>query len=122
MNPLSAIQSFLTPEARGLPRAPVTPSHIPPAQLRELPLAAQSIPSAERAQGSFNSLLGSFVGEVNSRQVAAGEAVNGLLSGQPVPLHQAMVAMEEASLSFQLMVEVRNKLLEAYQELMRMQV
>ena len=35
---------------------------------------------------------------------------------------QTMVAMEEASISFQLMVEVRNKLLESYQELMRMQV
>ena len=37
-------------------------------------------------------------------------------------LHQAMIAMEEASVSFQLMVEVRNKLLESYQELMRMQI
>ena len=38
------------------------------------------------------------------------------------PLHQAMIAMEEANVSLQLMVEVRNKLLESYQELMRMQV
>ena len=44
------------------------------------------------------------------------------LAGQNVPLHQAMIAMEEASVSFQLMVEVRNKLLESYQELMRMQI
>jgi flagellar hook-basal body complex protein FliE len=48
--------------------------------------------------------------------------VNGVLSGQNVSLHQTMIAMEEASISFQLMVEVRNKLLESYQELMRMQV
>jgi flagellar hook-basal body complex protein FliE len=39
-----------------------------------------------------------------------------------VSLHQAMIAMEEASVSFQLMVEVRNRLLESYQELMRMQI
>ena len=45
-----------------------------------------------------------------------------MLSGENVPLHQVMIATEEASVSFQLMVEVRNKLLEAYQELMRMQV
>ena len=37
-------------------------------------------------------------------------------------MHQAMIAMEEASVSFQLMAEVRNKLLESYQELMRMQI
>ena len=48
--------------------------------------------------------------------------VNGLLSGQNIPLHRVMIAMEEASVAFQMMVEVRNKLLEGYQELMRMQV
>jgi len=45
-----------------------------------------------------------------------------LQRGEPIPLHQAVIAMEEASVSFQLMVEVRNKLLEAYQELMRLQI
>jgi flagellar hook-basal body complex protein FliE len=45
-----------------------------------------------------------------------------LLSGQNVSLHQAMISMQEANVSFQLMVEVRNKLLDSYQELMRMQV
>lgn len=70
----------------------------------------------------FDKMLGTFVREVNAKQMAAGDAVTGLLSGQKVPLHQAMIAMEEASVSFQLMVQVRNKLLEGYQELMRMQV
>jgi flagellar hook-basal body complex protein FliE len=45
-----------------------------------------------------------------------------LLSGKNVSLHQTMISMEEASVSFQLMVEVRNRLLDSYQELMRMQV
>jgi flagellar hook-basal body complex protein FliE len=44
------------------------------------------------------------------------------MAGGNVPLHKAMIAVEEASVSFQLMVEVRNKLLDSYQELMRMQV
>jgi flagellar hook-basal body complex protein FliE len=48
--------------------------------------------------------------------------VAALQGGQNVPLHQAVVAMEEANVSFQLMVEVRNRMLEAYQEIMRMQV
>lgn len=71
---------------------------------------------------AFDNVLGTFVNEVNAKQMAATDKVTGLLSGQNVPLHQAMIAMEEASVSFQLMVEVRNKLLEGYQELMRMQV
>ncbi len=48
--------------------------------------------------------------------------MSGLLSGKNVSLHQAMISMEEASVSFQMMVEVRNRLLDSYQELMRMQV
>ena len=74
------------------------------------------------APRSFESVLGQLVEEVNSKQLQAGEAVHGLLSGEDIPLHRVMLATEEASISFQLMVEVRNKLLEAYQELMRMQV
>jgi flagellar hook-basal body complex protein FliE len=81
-------------------------------------------PSVDAAQsgGSFQNLLGEFVGEVNARQVAAGDAIAGLMSGKNVSLHQAMISMEEASVSFQMMVEVRNKLLDSYQELMRMQI
>ena len=72
--------------------------------------------------GAFQNLLGNFVNEVSQKQAAAGDAVNGLLSGKNVSLHQAMISMEEASVSFQMMVEVRNKLLDSYQELMRMQI
>jgi flagellar hook-basal body complex protein FliE len=67
-------------------------------------------------------MLGQLVNDVSAKQVAARAAVGGLLSGENVSLHQAMISMQEAGLSFQLMVEVRNKLLESYQELMRMQV
>jgi flagellar hook-basal body complex protein FliE len=71
---------------------------------------------------SFSDFLGQMVADVNAKQSIAGGAVQGVLAGENVPLHQAMIAMEEASVSFQLMVEVRNKLLESYQELMRMQI
>jgi flagellar hook-basal body complex protein FliE len=67
-------------------------------------------------------LLGNFVNEVSAQQSAGADAVSGLLSGKNVSLHQAMISMEEASVSFQMMVEVRNKLLDSYQELMRMQI
>ena len=67
-------------------------------------------------------MLGKFVSEVNGQQLNAAQQVGALQAGQNVPLHQAVVAMEEASVSFQLMVEVRNKLMESYQEIMRMQI
>lgn len=75
------------------------------------------------AEGSgFSDFLSDMVREVNQKQAAAGKAVEGVLAGENVPLHSAMLAIEEASVSFQLMVEMRNKLMESYQELMRMQV
>jgi flagellar hook-basal body complex protein FliE len=86
-------------------------------------MAAQSVSPAQGASaGSFSNLLGNFVGEVNAQQAAAGDAITGLMSGKNVSLHQTMISMEEANVSFQMMVEVRNKLLDSYQELMRMQI
>jgi flagellar hook-basal body complex protein FliE len=87
------------------------------------PLGAPTEAGATQgADGSFANVLGKMVGEVNNKQLGAADAVNALQSGQNVSLHQAVIAMEEASVSFQLMVEVRNKLLDSYQELMRMQI
>ncbi len=86
-------------------------------------IASQPVGPAQSGGGaSFQNLLGNFVNEVSAQQNTASDAVNGLLSGKNVSLHQAMISMEEASVSFQMMVEVRNKLLDSYQELMRMQV
>jgi len=100
----------------------VVPS-IPPQDLLQINSDTATQPvAAAQSGGSFQNLLGNFVGEVNDKQVAAGDAVAGLMSGKNVSLHQAMISMQEASVSFQMMVEVRNKLLDSYQELMRMQI
>ena len=80
-------------------------------------------PGGEAQAGrAFSDFLSDMVRDVNAKQATAGDAVQGVLAGENVPLHQAMIAVEEASVSFQLMVEVRNKLMESYQELMRMQI
>tara|TARA_B100001971_G_scaffold191562_1_gene195175 strand:- start:137 stop:502 length:366 start_codon:yes stop_codon:yes gene_type:complete len=85
--------------------------------------SAQSAQAVGAAQGSgFGDVLNQFVGEVNQKQIASSQAANDLISGKDIPLHQAMIAMQEAGVAFQLMVEVRNKLLEGYQDLMRMQI
>lgn len=126
MSPLTAIAS--NPAAYGLmPRAGLDPAGLSPGRLPGIQMPTEvgqpnGITSAQPAGDSFASLLGRMVADVNAKQSIAGEAVAGLQSGQGVPLHQAVIAMEEASVSFQLMVEVRNKLLESYQELMRMQI
>jgi flagellar hook-basal body complex protein FliE len=124
MSPLSAIPA--TMPAHGIvPRPELTPSEpLPGARIDApgFPGQPDGIHPAQPAGESFGSLLGRMVEEVNTRQNAASDAINSLQSGGNVTLHQAVIAMEEASISFQLMVEVRNKLLEAYQEIMRMQI
>ena len=125
MDPLSAIQNLPIAEADGLPYARLVrlPPKISPAEIQELPGAIlPQTGTTSAASGDLGSVFGKLVDEVSSKQNIAGETVSGLLSGQNVSLHQAMVAMEEASISFQLLVEVRNKLLESYHELMRMQI
>lgn len=122
MNPVSLNTGFYASAYPGMrPEFPVRKAHgaDPIAEPAAAPLGGGN--SVQPGQG-FDNVLGNLVNEVNAKQVAAGDKVTGLLSGQNVPLHQAMIAMEEASVSFQLMLEVRNKLLEGYQELMRMHV
>jgi flagellar hook-basal body complex protein FliE len=133
MDALSALKFATAPQVGGLTpnatqnvAASVTKS-IPQAELQQLgsinsdtPVPASSASST--SGGNFENMLGGLINDVAQKQAAAGSAVNGLLSGQNVSLHQAMISMEEANVSFQMMVEVRNRLLDSYQELMRMQI
>ncbi len=71
---------------------------------------------------SFKDLLGRYINEVNRLQDDADSSIQQLVTGEATDLHQVMVAVEEASLSLELTLEIRNKFMEAYQELMRTQV
>lgn len=98
------------------------PSIQPILETTGLPKELPGIQAPQPTSDSFGSVLERAIGEINEKQNVAADAVNALQSGQGGSLHQAVIAMEEASVSFQLMVEVRNKLLDSYQELMRMQI
>jgi flagellar hook-basal body complex protein FliE len=84
--------------------------------------AASPLGKTAGAHGSFGSMLDHFVSEVDGKMQSAKTEQAKVLSGETSSLHQAMISMQEASVSFSLMVEVRNKLVESYQEMMRMQV
>lgn len=106
--------SLMTPEATPLPSTRIEM----PEELSEPQSTASATPSSD----SFASMLGQMVSDVNAQQQVSAQAVSALQSGQNIPLHQAVIAMEESNVSFQLMVEVRNRLMDAYQEIMRMQI
>ena len=69
----------------------------------------------------FKKILNKSVRETNDLFVQADQATQAMAFGQK-DVHQAMIALEQANLSFRLMTSVRNKILSAYEEIMRMQV
>ncbi len=72
--------------------------------------------------GGFVDQLREAIGKANDVQVEAGQAVDALMTGQTQDLHRTMVALQQADVSFQLMMQIRNKLVTAYEEIQRMQI
>jgi len=76
----------------------------------------------QKGAPDFGKVLSESIGEVNRLQAEADEAVEALATGKGVSLHETMIALEKADVSFQLMMEVRNKIVAAYREVLSMQV
>ncbi len=79
-------------------------------------------PAGTTPTDGFGHMLDGLVASVDAKQAEAQALTRQVLLGESDQLHQSVIAMQEAGVSFSLMVEVRNKLIESYQELMRMQV
>ena len=71
---------------------------------------------------SFGETLKSAISQVNQLQNEADRATHDLAAGEEKDIHNTMIALEKAEVSFQLMMQVRNKIIAAYEEIMRMQV
>ncbi|SDM64519.1 flagellar hook-basal body complex protein FliE [Fictibacillus solisalsi] len=78
--------------------------------------------SPAAAEQSFSTMLGEMLKNVNDSQRASNQATEQLVTGKTTDLHQAMIAAEKASLTLQTTLEIRNKVVEAYQEVMRTQL
>ncbi|MCG1020645.1 MULTISPECIES: flagellar hook-basal body complex protein FliE [Sutcliffiella] len=70
----------------------------------------------------FSTYLKNAINEVNNSQVASNQITTKLVNNEGVELHDVLIAQQKASVAMQLTMEVRNKGVEAYQEIMRMQV
>jgi len=91
---------------------PTAPTLNPPAE-----------PGRPAANGvAFGDVLKDSLAQVDRLQHDADHAIRDLASGGTTTLHDTMLAVEKAELSFRLMMQVRNKIVEAYQEVLRMQV
>ena len=81
-------------------------------------------PDSEKQVGgnSFGSVLKDAIQDINKLQGDADKAIAKVQLEDASSIHEAMIALEKAGISFQVMMQVRNKILDAYQEVMRMQV
>jgi len=71
---------------------------------------------------SFKDTMKTFLTDVNAMQNHADKSIEKMVAGEITDVHQVMLAVEEANLAFNLMMEIRGKMVDAYQEVMRMQV
>jgi flagellar hook-basal body complex protein FliE len=77
--------------------------------------------SQNTASAPFSDLLSDAVGQVDQLESQAHAAVTGLMSGSGVDVHEAMIATQKASMAFELALAVRNKAVQAYQQVIGMQ-
>ncbi len=78
--------------------------------------------AAAPKKATFGEVLKDSLAQVNHLQHEADRAIATLGSGQPTTLHDTMLALEKADLSFRLMMQVRNRIVQAYQDVLRMQI
>lgn len=97
---------------------PIALSKIVPPELLRQPASS----SQHGESGSFAGMLREAFDQMREIQIDADQQVRKLLAGERVDLHRVMLASEKAGLAANLMMSVRNKVVEAYQEVMRMQV
>ena len=114
MTPIGSVNPLSTSPLMRLDAASLSPEVAQP--------AAAGSASAAVPTDAFSAMLDHLVGDVGAKDAAATAATNSVLMGNSGQLHQSVIAMQEAGVAFSLMVQVRNKLVESYQELMRMQV
>ena len=74
------------------------------------------------AQQSFANTLKDAIASVNNQQVQSDAMTNKLINGEDVDLHEVMITAQKASVTLNATMEVRNKAIEAYQEIMRMTI
>jgi flagellar hook-basal body complex protein FliE len=100
---------------------PVSLTQGPLAPIQPISLdAAQN--TAEVSPANFKDLLKRAMTDLNVSQISGTDAIKGLATGGEENLHDVMIAMEKASMTLQYAIQIRNKVLEAYQSVIQMQV
>lgn len=86
------------------------------------PIAPQSPAAPGTPAQGFGHMLETALGDVNQQHLDADQAVADLVSGRSQDVHNVMIATQKADIGFQLLMQVRNKVVSAYETIMRMQI
>ena len=78
--------------------------------------------TSSEAQQNFATTLKDAIAKVNDQQIQSDELTNKLINGEDVELHEVMIGAQKASITLNATIEIRNKAVEAYQEMMRMSI
>jgi flagellar hook-basal body complex protein FliE len=96
-----------------LPISPIQPAAIP---------LIQPADPAKSTPGTFQSVLSDAIGRVEQFQQNSVNSIGKFLAGEDEEVHKVALATQQAELSFDLFLQVRNKVISAYQEVMKMQI
>lgn len=77
---------------------------------------------SQQSGSNFTDMVKDFVSDVNAHQIRSGKTIDAFAAGEVTDVHQVMVAVQEAGLALDLLIEIRNRTQEAFQEIMRIQV
>lgn len=91
-------------------------------QLQDISIKSNLTTPTEQPGEKFSAFLENAINEVNQDQLQAEKSVQDYVSGKETNLHNTLLSLEKADLSFKMMMQVRNKLMEAYQQIMRTNV
>ena len=100
---------------------PIAGAPVAPVEIRSIEMP-QALEETGQKGPAFLQMLGSQVNEINGSLEQADQAARALAAGEDIPVHDVMIAMEHARLKLQLAVEVRNRIVDAYQNLTNMQL
>lgn len=107
MNPVGAA-SLISPAAQ-------------PATIGSAGSIGQTVGKSSGSGGDFGKLVGSFVKDTNQAQLSSDQAIDDLVRGKTDNVQQVVMAVANAEMSFKMFMEIRNKLIDSYNDLMRMQ-
>lgn len=85
-------------------------------------ISDSSISTNEKSGLKFSDVIDNAINEVNNTQINANNKIEAFIKGEDVTMHEVMLSVQESQMSMQLMLEVRNKIVEAYKEVNSVQL